>query len=170
MIGWIIIIFVALMVFVVVPFGIVMMLMSLVYNRRDRKLRGEAEAHRKILESTYDRIWKEIKSHCGLTEEHRRSFNNVYPNIIDKDMDDETMLNWILDCNIDFDPSEYPVVMEIIADDRQRFVIHQRCMLNVMRDHRALHGKKIAHWLVRNKSMIRYVPIETNYDRWGRGI
>ena len=80
MIGYIIVIFVLSVVFIGVPLGLILMFTSFIYNRRERDLRNEAEAHRKILESTYDHIWREIKQHCGLTEEHRRSFNNVYPN------------------------------------------------------------------------------------------
>lgn len=150
--------------------GIPAIVCSIVFNRRDRELRNEAEAHRKILESTYDRIWREIKKRCGIAETYRRSFNNVYPNLIDKDIDDDAMLNWILDCNIDFDPSEYPLVIDNIAEDRERFVAHQRRMLSILREHRTMHQKKIPHLLIKDKSAIRYVPIETNYDRWGESI
>ena len=170
MIGWIIVIFVLVMVVFVLPFMTVMMVLSIVYNRRERAMRNEAEAHRKILESTYDHIWKEIKSHCGISEEYRRSFNNIYPNLLDKDIDDDTMLNWILDCNLDFDPAEYVAVMDSIAEDRRRFVAHQRRMLTILREHRQLLQKRFARRLIKNQSMIHYVPVETNYDRWGKSL
>ena len=170
MITLIIYILALLLTFVGLPIGIVMAVSSRVYNRRERDLRNEAEAHRKILESTYDRIWKEIKTHCGLREEHRRSFNNVYPNLLDRDMDDDTMLNWILDCNIDFDPDEYPVVMENIEEDRKKFVAHQRRMMTIIREHRDLMQKRLARSVIKNKSAIRYVPIETGHDRWGKSL
>ena len=158
------------LVFIVLPIGIVMAIGSAIYNRKERDLRDEAEAHRKILESTYDHIWKEIKTHCGIAETYRRSFNNVYPNLLDRDMDDDTMLNWILDCNIDFDPEEYPVVMENIEEDRQKFVAHQRRMMTIIREHRELQQKALARRVIKNKSAIRYVPIETSRDRWGKSL
>ena len=167
MIGYLIVFVIIPLTFLFVVGGIILYGFSIVYNKRDREMRNEAEAHRKILESTYDHIWNEIKRRCGLNESHRRSFNNVYPNLIDKDIDDDTMLNWILDCNIDFNPEEYPVIMENIADDRQRFVTHQRRMLSIMREHREMHNKRIAQLVIKNKTAIRYVPIQTNYDRWG---
>lgn len=171
MIGYIIIFFVLFIVFIALPFGIVMIFLSIHYNRRERTLREEAEAHRKILESTYDHIWKVVKSHCGLSEENRRSFNNIYPNLIDKDIDDDIMLNWILDQNIDFDPSEYMVIMDKIAEDRQRFVIHQRRMLVILREHHSIITKGWpVKWILKNKSAIRYEPIDTNYARWGSSI
>lgn len=168
--GYIVVYLVIIIFFLTVTVGIPAIIGSLIYNRRDRELRNEAEAHRKILESTYDRIWREIKKHCGIAESYRRSFNNIYPNLIDTDIDDDTMLNWILDCNIDFDPEEYPVVMENIEEDRARFVAHQRRMMSILREHKALHARKIPHMLIKNKTYIRYVPIETNYDRWGESL
>ena len=171
MIGWIIVIFVLSVLFIGVPMGILLLITSVISNRREHALRSEAEAHRKILESTYDHIWKEIKQHCGLTEEDRRSFNNIYPNLIDKDMDDDTMLNWILDRNIDFDPTEYVVVMDSIADDRKRFVAHQRRMMTILREHRQLTEKGWpVRWVLKDKSAIQYVPIATDYERWGKRL
>lgn len=171
MIGYIIVIFVLLVLFVGVPLGILLAITSLIYNRRERALRSEAEAHRKILESTYDHIWKDIKQHCGLKEEDRLSFNNIYPNLIDNDIDDDTFLNWILDCNIDFDPTEYMVVIDSIADDRKHFVLHQRRMLTILREHRKLTemGWPVK-WVLKDKSAIHYVPISTNYERWGKHL
>ena len=157
-------------VFIGLPFGVVMAVSSYVYNKKERELRNEAEAHRKILESTYDHIWGEIKRHCGISEEYRRSFNNVYPNLLDRDMDDDTMLNWILDCNLDFDPEEYPVVLENIEEDRKKFVAHQRSMMTIIREHRDLMQKRLGRMVIKNKSAIRYVPIETNRDRWGKTL
>ena len=159
-----------LIVFILLPLGVVMAVSSYIYNKKERELRNEAEAHRKILESTYDNIWREIKHHCGITEEHRRSFNNVYPNLLDRDMDDDTMLNWILDCNLDFEPEEYPIVMDIIEDDRKKFVAHQRRMMTIIREHRDLMQKRLGRMVIKNKSAIRYVPIETTRDRWGKTL
>lgn len=170
MAGYFILLFVMITLFVLLPMGVVAMVLSMYYNHRERNLRNEAEAHRKILESTYDRIWKEVKSRCGLTEEHRRSFSGVYPNLIDQDMDDEMMLNYILDHNLDFDPTEYAVLKANIADDRKRFVLHQWRMLTVLQEHSDLLNHKVASRFLKNKTYIKYIPVETNYDRWGTTI
>ena len=166
MIGYIIV-FLVLIVIMTIPVGLVVMVLQYIWNKKDRELRNEAEAHRKILDQTYDRIWNQIKQYCNIGEEYRSSFNNIYPNLINTDIDDDRMLNWILDCNIDFNPENYAIVMENIADDRARFVSHQRRMVNIMREHRELHSTKFRHMLIRNKNIIRYTPIATNYDRWG---
>ncbi len=68
MIGWLIVIFILFMIFVVIPLGIVAWLLSRRYNRQERQIRNEAEAHRKILEGTYDRIWQNIKLRAGIPE------------------------------------------------------------------------------------------------------
>ena len=171
MIGYLIVFFV-LLVILSIPVGLVVMVLQYIYNKRDREIRNEAEAHRKILEQTYDHIWSQIKQYCDISEEYRRSFNNIYPNLIDTDMDDDRMLNWILDCNINFEPGNYAIVMENIDDDRARFVSHQRRMINLMREHRELHSSKFRHMLIRNPGSIfaPYTPIATNYDRWGNRL
>ena len=84
---------------VVGPFVITYAVLSRVKNRENAELRNEAEAHRKILESTYDHIWRTIKQRGGLTEGNRRSFNNIYPDLINNSIDDSEFLDWLLDCN-----------------------------------------------------------------------
>ncbi len=53
MIGWIIII-VVLLALCLIPVGIAAWVLSVYYNKQEKKLRDEAEAHRKILDGTYD--------------------------------------------------------------------------------------------------------------------
>ena len=168
--GWIIIIFVLFVVLVVVPVSVVLMILSLIYNHRDRDMRNEAEAHRAILDHCYDHIWNTIKRDAGLTEQHRRSFNNIYPDLIDQNMDNETMIDWLLNCNPDFDPDIYLPLMDSIEDDRTRFVAHQRRMLNLIDEHRHMLSRKLVLRLLKNKSAIRYEAIDTRHDRWGKSL
>lgn len=169
MIGWLILLII-LATMVLLPIGIAAHFLSVYYNRQDKQLRDEAEAHRKILEGTYDYIWNNIKQRAGIREEHRRSFNNIYPDLLNKSIDNENFLNWILDCNLDFDPQEYPPLLELIVMAREKFVFHQIRMENLIREHRVLLQSKPAKWLIRDKSAIVYVPMETDYTRWGRAI
>lgn len=169
MIGWLILLII-LATMILLPIGIAAHFLSVYYNRQDKQLRDEAEAHRKILEGTYDYIWNNIKQRAGIREEHRRSFNNIYPDLLNKSIDNENFLNWILDCNLDFDPQEYPPLLELIVMAREKFVFHQIRMENLIREHRVLLQSKPAKWLIRDKSAIVYVPMETDYTRWGRAI
>lgn len=168
MIGWIIVL-VVLLGFVGALVGLVLMVVSMFVNHRDRKLRNEAEAHVKILESHYDSIWRALKLRAGLTEDNRRDFNNIYPDIIDQSIDDDRMLDFLLDANPDFDPDEYVSLMEGIEADRQHFVLHQRRMLNLIEEHRQLLLGPTGR-LVRNKAAITYVPVSVSYDRWGNKL
>ena len=153
-----------------IPVGIVAYFLSLHYNRQDKQLRDEAEAHRKILEGTYDYIWTQIKLRAGIKEEYRRSFNNIYPDLLNKSIDNEGFVNWILDCNLDFDPQEYKPLLELIVMAREKFVFHQMRMEHLIHEHRILLSSKPAKWLIRDKSAIYYVPMETDYTRWGKAI
>ena len=111
MIGWIIIIVVLLVMFLI-PVGIAAWILSVYYNKQEKLLRDEAEAHRKILDGTYDRIWNNIKQRTGISEEFRRSFNDIYPDLIDQSINNEAFVDWIPDCNPDFDPNEYVPLLE----------------------------------------------------------
>lgn len=169
MIGWIIVIVVLLVLFLI-PVGIAAWILSVYYNKQEKMLRDEAEAHRKILDGTYDRIWNNIKQRTGISEEYRRSFNDIYPDLIDQSINNEAFVDWILDCNPDFDPNEYVPLLESIALDREKFITHQRRMLALIKDHRLLVSGKPAKWLIHDCSAIQYVPMDTDFARWGRRI
>ena len=169
MIAWIIIIIV-LLVLAMIPIGIAAWILSVHYNRQEKTLRDESEAHRKILDSTYDRIWSNIKQRAGVSEEYRRSFNDIYPDLIDKSINNEAFIDWILECNPDFAPSEYLPLLDDIALDRERFITHQRRMLSLIKEHRLLVSSKPAKWLIKDCSAIQYVPMDTEFARWGRRI
>jgi hypothetical protein len=169
MIGWIIVLIV-LAAILLVPILIVVHFISLHYNRKEKELRDESEAHRKILEGTYDRIWSNIKLRSHVTEEHRRSFNNIYPDLLDQSINNEQFIDWLLDCDPDFSPDEYIPLLESIALDREKFVTHQRRMMSLIKEHRLLVSSRPARWVIKDRSAILYVPMDTEYSRWGRSL
>lgn len=169
MFGYIIVITV-LLVILSIPVLVAIHFVSLHYNRKEKELRDESEAHRKILEGTYDRIWSNIKLRSGISEKYRRSFNDIYPDLIDQSINNEAFVDWIPDCNPDFDPNEYVPLLESIALDREKFITHQRRMLALIKDHRLLVSGKPAQWLIHDCSAIQYVPMDTDFARWGRRI
>ncbi|MBR1850695.1 MAG: hypothetical protein IJ789_04900 [Bacteroidales bacterium] len=155
---------------VLLPVGIVWMIASSVFNKRDSLIREEAEAHRKILESSYDRIWSIVKQRAELTESERRSFNGIYPELIDRYTNDEVVLNWIFDCNIDFDPDDYVSLKEDIEDECNRFYMHQERMMKVIENHRQLLTTWPGKWFVKNKQAINYTPVAVDHNRWSTGL
>ena len=145
MIGWIIVIIV-LVVLLLIPIGIDAYDLSALYNRQDKPLRA------------------------GVSEEYRRQFNNIYPDLLDKSIDNEHFIDWILECNPDFDPQEYVPLLEMIVQSREKFIDHQLRMERLIREHRLLVAGWPARWLLRDKSAIYYVPMDTDYSRWGKAI
>jgi hypothetical protein len=152
------------------PIFVIAWLLSMHYNKREKAMRDESEAHRKILEGTYVRIWQNIKQRCGISEEYRRKFDIIYPDIISQSLDNEQFIDWILDCNPDFDPQEYVPLLESIAFEREKFVKHQYRMMELINEHRKLVTHKPACWLTKNCSAIQYDPMDTEYTRWSRSI
>ncbi len=169
MLAWIILlIFLALIMSI--PPIIVLIVLARRYNHQERALRDEAEAHRKIMESTYDRIWTLIKQRAGVTEENRVTFNNIYPDLIDKSIKNEQFIDWILDCNPNFDPAEYLPIQESIELDREKFVAHQHRMMEVIKQHRMLVTGWLPSKLITDRSAITYAPVDVDYARWGHRI
>ena len=168
-IGWIVVIIILMTLFLI-PVGIAAWVLSVRYNRQEKALRDESEAHRRILEGTYDRIWNNIKHRVGIKEEHRRSFNDIYPDLLDRSIDNEKFVNWILDCNPDFNPQEYVPLLESISLDREKFVSHQLRIMSLIKEHRLLLTSLPSRWFVRDKTAINYVPIDTEYSRWGHKL
>lgn len=153
-----------------IPVGIAAWVLSIRYNRQEKLLRDESEAHRRILEGTYDRIWNNIKQRAGIKEKYRRSFNDIYPDLLNQSINNEEFIDWILECNSDFDPNEYVPLWETIERDRQKFIDHQRRMLSLIKEHRILVSGVPAKWLIKDTSAIQYVPMDTDFARWGRRI
>jgi hypothetical protein len=169
MFGYIIVITV-LLVILSIPVLVAIHFVSLHYNRKEKELRDESEAHRKILEGTYDRIWSNIKLRSGISEKYRRSFNDIYPDLLDRSINNEQFIDWLLDCDPDFSPDEYIPLLESIALDREKFVTHQRRMMSLIKEHRLLVSSRPARWVIKDRSAILYVPMDTEYSRWGRSL
>ena len=169
MLAWIILL-VFLAIVLSIPPIVALIVVARRYNRQEHALRDEAEAHRRILEGTYDRIWSLIKQRAGLTEEFRTSFNNIYPDLIDKSINNEQFIDWILDCNPNFAPEEYLPLIESIETHREKFVAHQHRMLEVIKQHRMLVTGWLPSKLIKDRSAISYAAVDVDYARWGHRI
>ncbi len=56
--------------------------MYFTYNNREVSLRKEAEAQKGKIESVYDTMWKTLKQEAGVTEQYRKTFEEIYPKLI----------------------------------------------------------------------------------------
>lgn len=61
---------------------LILVIMYFTYNNREVALRKEAEAQKGKIESVYDTMWKVLKQEAGVTEQYRKTFEEIYPKLI----------------------------------------------------------------------------------------
>ena len=95
---------------------LILVIMYFSYNNREVSLRKEAEAQKGKIESVFDTMWKTIKQEAGVTEEYRKTYEKIYPELIAGrySADSSSLLKMINESNPDFDTSLYNRLMQTI--------------------------------------------------------
>ncbi|MGM9812953.1 MAG: hypothetical protein ACI30V_08910 [Muribaculaceae bacterium] len=100
---------------------LVLLIMFFTYNNKEIYLRKEADAQRKKIESTHDKMWKVIKQKAEVSDKYRETFERVYPEIIaGRYSDGSSAMKWIQEANPNFD----------IADGTLRKPMRRRNLLS----------------------------------------
>ena len=91
----------------IIVFGVLavtLIAMYFVYNNREVALRKEADAQRGKIESVYDTMWKVLKQEAGVTEQYRKTFEEIYPKLISgrDSADGDGLLKMIQEANPSF--------------------------------------------------------------------
>ena len=139
--------------------------MYMSYNNKAVALRKEADAQRGKIESVHDKMWKVIKQKAEVSEEYRKEFDKIYPELIAGryQNDGGSGMKWIQEANPDFDTSLYADLMQAIAIQREHFNTAQERMLDIKREHETLCMSMPASWFISaaNKTPIEYEVISS---------
>ena len=113
---WIALIIVALLVIILVA-------MYFSYNNREVALRKEAEAQRGKIETVHDTMWKTLKQEAGVTDEYRKTFERIYPELIAGrySAGNGELFSMIQEQNPNFDTRLYDKLMQSIEVQRAHF-------------------------------------------------
>ena len=153
----------------VVVLAVVILGMYMTYNNKAVALRKEAEAQRGKIESVHDKMWKVIKQKAEVSEEYRKEFDKVYPEIIAGRYsgDNGTSMKWIQEANPEFDTSLYRDLMQAIEIQRSHFNTAQERMLDVIREHETLCMSMPASWFISaaNKQKIEYEVVSSTRSK-----
>jgi hypothetical protein len=141
-------------------FLFILMIMYFAYNNREVALRKEADAQRGKIESVYDTMWKVLKQEAGVTEQYRKTFEEIYPKLI-AGRYGEGLAKFVRESNPDFDTRLYDKLMQSIESQRAYFATAQQRMLDIIRERETLIESMPAGWFIRNKSKIEYVVISS---------
>ena len=145
---------------IILALVLVLVIMYFSYNNKELALRKEAEAQEKNIGTVHDTMWKILKDKANVSEEYRKEFDKVYPEIIrGRYSDGSTGMKWIQESNPEFDTSLYADLMQAIEVQRSAFQNAQKRMLDILRQRETLIGSMPACWFIRNKEKIEYEPI-----------
>ena len=133
---------------------LILVIMYFSYNNREVALRKEAEAQKGKIESVFDTMWKTIKQEAGVTDEYRKTFEKIYPELIAGRYsgDNSSLFKMIHESNPEFDTSLYSKLMQTIEAQRASFATAQQRMLESMP----------SMWFIRNKEKIEYDVISSD--------
>ena len=141
---------------------LILLIMFFTYNNKEIYLRKEADAQRKKIESTHDKMWKVIKQKAEVSDKYRETFERVYPEIIaGRYSDGSSAMKWIQEANPNFDTSLYNDLMQAIEIQRTHLHNAQSRMLDVIRERASLIESYPSRWFITNKSEIEYEVISS---------
>ena len=141
---------------------LILLIMFFTYNNKEIYLRKEADAQRKKIESTHDKMWKVIKQKAEVSDKYRETFERVYPEIIaGRYSDGSSAMKWIQEANPNFDTSLYKDLMQAIEIQRTHLHNAQTRMLDVIRERASLIESYPSRWFITNKSEIEYEVISS---------
>ena len=104
---------------------LVLIIMYFVYNNREVALRKEADAQRGKIESVYDTMWKVLKQEAGVTEQYRKTFEEIYPKLIAGRYaaDGKELIKMIKESNPAFDTKLYDKLMQAFGGNLKYLII-----------------------------------------------
>ena len=141
---------------------LILLIMFFTYNNKEIYLRKEADAQRKKIESTHDKMWKVIKQKAEVSDKYRETFERVYPEIIaGRYSEGSSAMKWIQEASPNFDTSLYNDLMQAIEIQRTHLHNAQTRMLDVIRERASLIESYPSRWFITNKSEIEYEVISS---------
>lgn len=156
---------IAIIVAAVLVIALVAMYFS--YNNREIALRKEAEAQEGKIESVHDTMWKTLKQEAGVTDQYRKTFEELYPKLIAGRYSNEggELMKMITESNPDFDTRLYDKLMQSIEAQRAYFASAQQRMLDILRERETLIESYPSRWFVSNKQKIEYEVISSTTSK-----
>ena len=150
--------------------GVVLLLLAVMYfhyNNREIALRKEAEAQQGKIESVYDTMWKTLKQEAGVTDQYRKTFEEIYPKLIAGRYSQEggELMKFIQESNPEFDTRLYDKLMQSIEAQRAYFASSQQRMLDIIRERETLLEQMPSCWFISNKSKIEYEVISSTASK-----
>lgn len=103
------------------------------------RLRQRIEAQQKTCEAYYDKLWKVLQQKAGVTDEYKKGFKEIYTELVSgRYQDQNLLLKFVTESNPQFDPSLYKDLMASIEGERNGFLMEQKRLIDMDREHKTL--------------------------------
>lgn len=112
-------------------------------SNQEVRLRNQVEAQQQVLESHHDRMWKILQQKADVSQEYKKTFEDIYPELIEGRYKGEggarmMLAKLVKEDNPDFDTSLYKELSRSIEAERVSFHQAQRKLVDVHREHKNL--------------------------------
>lgn len=137
------------------------------YHNREVSLRKEFEAQQGKIESVYDTMWKTLKQEAEVTEQYRKAFERIYPELIAGRYsgDNSQLMKFIHEANPNFDVKLYDKLMQVIESQRAYFASAQQRILDIIREHDTLRESLPSAWFVGSRPKLEYEVISSSITK-----
>lgn len=120
-------------------FTLIVVIMGIVANNSEAKLRNKAEAQEQVCKDNFDNMFKSIAQVAQVADEYKETFVEIYPSLIEgRYNDDNVLMKWVTESNPDFDTRLYQQLIDVIEAKRDGFTHEQDKLADIVREHKDL--------------------------------
>lgn len=109
-------------------------------HNKEVSLRASIEAKQKDNMNEYDAMWKKIAQVAQVTDEHKKALIEIFQSHAQArgGMNDKAIMQWLQESVPNVDLKTYQNLQNIIVGARDRFVMRQKELLDLKREHDTL--------------------------------
>lgn len=123
--------------------GCVLLGMGINISNTEIELKSLIEAKQKDNKNEYDAMWKKISQVAEVTDEQKKALIDIFKNYAEarSDKSNNLAMKWIKESIPNVDVSTYKNLQNIIISSRERFVLRQKELIDLKREHDLLLRK-----------------------------
>lgn len=121
-------------------------------------LRTLTEGQQDVCKANFDKMFKEIQQVANVTEEAKKTFKDIYPELIKGryENDKGLLMKWVQESNPQFNFGLYDRLIDIISDNRNEFFVEQKKLISYAKQHKAFIHKWPNTWFFEPNDTVAY--------------
>lgn len=118
---------------------VIIVVIGISASNKEIRLRNQIAAQEKVLEGSFDKMWKIINQKAQVSTQYKDAFREIYDSIMSGRYGNErggALMSWVTEHNPTFDVSLYKDLMNSIEAERTGFFMEQKKLTDLAREHR----------------------------------